>query len=55
MGRYYFVGSGIASPAGAAYLICDGNVSGSDILIFKESKELGGSRMRMDRQRPVTS
>jgi myosin-crossreactive antigen len=26
MGKYYFVGSGIASLAGAAYLIHDGNI-----------------------------
>jgi oleate hydratase len=43
MSKYYFVGSGIASLAGAAYLIRDGNVSGSDIVIFEESKEFGGS------------
>lgn len=43
MSKYYLVGSGIASLAGAAYLIRDGNVSGSDILIFEESEELGGS------------
>ena len=41
MSKYYFVGSGIASLAGAAYLIRDGNVSGSHILIFEESKEAG--------------
>jgi oleate hydratase len=43
MSKYYFVGSGIASLAGAAYLIHDGNVSGNDIVIFEESKELGGA------------
>ncbi|MCU1323132.1 MAG: oleate hydratase [Acidobacteriaceae bacterium] len=43
MSEYYFVGSGIASLAGAAYLIRDGNVSGADIVIFEESKEFGGS------------
>lgn len=31
MGKYYYVGSGIASLAGAAYLIRNGNVTGSDI------------------------
>ena len=43
MSKYYFVGSGIASLAGAAYLIRDGKVSGHDIVVFEESKELGGS------------
>jgi oleate hydratase len=40
---YYFVGSGIASLAGAAYLIRDGAVAGSDIVIFEESREFGGA------------
>jgi len=40
---YYFVGSGIASLAGAAYLIRDGNVVGKDVVIFEESKEYGGA------------
>jgi oleate hydratase len=31
MSKYYFVGSGIASLAGAAYLIHDGNINGTDI------------------------
>jgi oleate hydratase len=43
MSKYYFVGSGIASLAGAAYLIRDGHVSGGDIVIFEESKEIGGA------------
>ena len=43
MSKYYFVGAGIASLAGAAYLIRDGNVRGSDIVIFEESMELGGA------------
>lgn len=43
MSKYYFVGAGIASLAGAAYLIRDGNVSGSDIVIFEQSMELGGA------------
>jgi oleate hydratase len=41
--KYYFVGSGIASLAGAAYLIHDGNINGADIVIFEELKEFGGS------------
>jgi oleate hydratase len=40
---YYFVGSGIASLAGAAYLIRDGGVAGRNIVIFEESKEFGGA------------
>jgi protoporphyrinogen oxidase len=43
MSKYYFVGSGIASLAGAAYLMRDGHVSGGDIVIFEESKEIGGA------------
>ena len=43
MSKCYFVGSGIASLAGAAYLIHDGNINGSDITIFEELNELGGS------------
>jgi oleate hydratase len=43
MSKHYFVGSGIASLAGAAYLIRDGNISGADIVIFEESNEFGGS------------
>ena len=43
MGKYYFVGSGIASLAGAAYLIHDGNINGADITIFEESTEFGGA------------
>jgi len=43
MSKYYFVGSGIASLAGAAYLIHDGNINGADIIIFEESTEFGGA------------
>jgi oleate hydratase len=43
MGKYYFVGSGIASLAGAAFLIRDGGVLGQDIVIFEESQHLGGA------------
>lgn len=43
MSKYYFVGSGIASLAGAAYLIRDAGVSGEDIVIFEESREIGGA------------
>jgi len=43
MSKYYFVGSGIASLAGAAYLIRDGHVTGRNILIFEEAKDLGGA------------
>jgi oleate hydratase len=43
MSKYYFVGSGIASLAGAAYLIHDGDINGADISIFEESSELGGA------------
>jgi len=40
---YYFVGSGIASLAGAAFLIRDAGVSGTDILILEESPDFGGA------------
>src|ERR1035437_8361369 len=43
MSKYYFVGSGIASLAGAAYLSHDGSINGADITIFEELNELGGS------------
>jgi oleate hydratase len=43
MSTYYFVGSGIASLAGAAYLIRDGDVAGTSIIIFEESAEFGGA------------
>jgi oleate hydratase len=43
VGKYYFVGSGIASLAGAAYLIRDADVAGDDIVIFEESREFGGA------------
>jgi oleate hydratase len=41
--KYYFVGSGIASLAGAAFLIRDGKVSGKDIVILEESHDFGGA------------
>jgi oleate hydratase len=43
MSKHYFVGSGIASLAGAAYLIHDGNINGKDIAIIEQSNELGGA------------
>ena len=43
MSQYYFVGSGIASLAGAVYLIHDGHVMGADIVIFEESSQFGGA------------
>jgi len=43
MSKYYFVGSGIASLAGAAYLIRDDNFNGADIILFEESNQLGGA------------
>ncbi|MEO8777746.1 MAG: oleate hydratase [Rhodanobacter sp.] len=42
MGKYYFVGSGIAARAGAAPLIRDGGASGKDIVMFEESRQFGG-------------
>ncbi len=43
MPKYYFVGSGIASLAGAVFLIRDGGISGKDIVIFEESHAFGGA------------
>jgi oleate hydratase len=40
---YFFVGSGIASLAGAVYLIRDGGVAGKNIVILEESQEVGGA------------
>lgn len=41
--KAYFVGSGIASLAGVAFLIRDGLFSGDNIRIFEELKVTGGS------------
>jgi oleate hydratase len=41
--KAYFVGSGIASLAGAAFLIRDGLLCGNNIHIFEELKVIGGS------------
>ena len=41
--KAYFVGSGIASLAGAAFLIRDGLLPGEAIDIFEELKITGGS------------
>lgn len=43
MGMHYFVGAGIASLAGAAFLIRDGGVAGQDIVIFEEAPQFGGA------------
>ncbi|HYG06157.1 MAG TPA: oleate hydratase [Stenotrophomonas sp.] len=43
MSRHYFVGSGIASLAGAAFLIRDAGVSGSDIVILEAQPGFGGA------------
>jgi oleate hydratase len=41
--KAYLIGSGIASLASAAYLIRDGGVPGSNIVLFEESDQTGGS------------
>lgn len=41
--KAYFVGGGIASLAGAVFLIRDGKFSGDQITIFEKSEDLGGS------------
>lgn len=43
MSTYTFVGSGIASLAGAVFLIRDGQVAGKDIVILEESHQFGGA------------
>ena len=43
MSKYYFVGSGIASMAGAAYLIHEGKANGSEIVLFEEAGDFGGA------------
>ncbi|MDG2525291.1 oleate hydratase [Stenotrophomonas sp. HITSZ_GD] len=43
MSRHYFVGSGIASLAGAAFLIRDAGVPGQDIVVFEASPGFGGA------------
>src|SRR4051812_29126433 len=41
--KAYFIGSGIGALAGAAFLIRDGGVPGSDITIFEKHLLYGGS------------
>ena len=43
MSTHTFVGSGIASLAGAVILIRDGAVAGRDIVILEESDQIGGA------------
>ena len=43
MSKHYFVGSGIASLAGAAFLIRDAAVRGEDIVIFEAAPGFGGA------------
>jgi oleate hydratase len=43
MSKHYFVGSGIASLAGAAFLIRDAAVRGQDIVIFEAAPGFGGA------------
>ncbi|MBT8411644.1 MAG: oleate hydratase [Octadecabacter sp.] len=42
-GRHIFVGGGIASLAGAAFLLRDHGVRGEDIVIFEATDQVGGS------------
>lgn len=41
--KAYFIGSGVGSLAGAAFLIRDGGVDGRNIIIYEELPTLGGS------------
>jgi oleate hydratase len=50
--KKYLVGGGIASLSAAVYLIQDGKIKGEDIVIFDESKRIGGS---LDAQNLSTS
>jgi oleate hydratase len=51
--KFYLVGSGIASLAAAAYMIRDGKVNGSDILIFEERTRITERRLLHERQSDV--
>lgn len=42
-GKFYLVGGGIASLAAAAFLIRDGDIPGSNIVVFESLPRLGGS------------
>ncbi|MCA3261824.1 MAG: oleate hydratase [Telmatospirillum sp.] len=42
-GKFYLVGGGIASLAAAAFLVRDGDVPGSNIVVFESLPRLGGS------------
>jgi oleate hydratase len=41
--KAYMIGGGIASLAGAAYLVRDGTIAGTDVHIFEEMTKIGGS------------
>jgi oleate hydratase len=41
--KAYFIGGGIASLAGAVYLIQDGGFSGENIVVFESKNSVGGS------------
>ncbi len=41
--RAYIIGGGLASLASAAYLIRDGKIPGENIIVYEESKNVGGS------------
>ncbi len=41
--KAYFIGAGIGSLAGAAFLVRDGGVAGSDVIIYEQLSSLGGS------------
>jgi oleate hydratase len=43
MAKAYLVGSGIAALAAATFLIRDGGFDGSDIHLFEEQRQIGGS------------
>src|SRR5713226_9185293 len=43
--KAYFIGGGIGSLAGAAFLIRDGRVAGADITIYERQSLLGGRRV----------
>ncbi|WP_448887302.1 oleate hydratase, partial [Enterobacter kobei] len=41
--KAYFIGGGVGSLAGAAFLIRDGGIVGRDITIYEELPIFGGS------------
>lgn len=50
----HFIGGGLASLAGAAYLIRDCKFPGSQITVYEGMHILGGSMMESERRKAVS-